>query len=1776
MLTSGLISLNVHEALAFDGTEICVHPDIFNTPGANQDPHGSALHTLSMGSNSKNSANNASHDDSTVPASSYRKLEVGDLIEVRIWDPNPIQMNNNKVNNSSAIPSTRVIANAASIIRRNPASSGPVTSVPQSVTPTDNNSVASGSVENNRRSPSKDNSELVNIEGVDPFSDEIADMKDKTTLSVVNSLQYSEHADEEQDSVGTRATTREQILNHMETVSTTSSRDNTRNDTPSSPSNSPKTSKQTMASLAFTDGTTHTPPPPTKTVVTSLNVPPGGRMPPVFPRARTSTADFPRTTAKPLVSGGGSTGTPTTTKPSRSILKSHHKREISDMTVETALGTLPSNPTGWSGQLPLAGNLGTGSEDLDDDFDVDDDIWTQISSTHNLRMSFVMKVTEKSLTSLKGSARTQVSILRRVADLYELSSYDMVTISKINEHDKALVLDTVSADFVVVTIKDQFISRGDMHVFQETLIGSWIYEGQRLLEPSRGFQAYVQEIRHSDKLARSGIVTEATTITFRSRSARIMWLVQMSSEMWDYASPFENNRPSSRCEIYFDRLIDILHQLFAKWKELDTTHSVTVIFFSRTFVGDSGSPFTNEKEFDEDFKRDIYGRQYEDHFRLVIEHENPSDWETFIVSVKEAFVRYPIEVQWNLKSGSQSRRPSSASQGNVLEAINVTLNLLQYHYLDRDLHRTGNSIVVISAGNGVFEVDKGLAGISYQRMMDNGIGSDMLSLGLPPLHTAPFFLYVNLYQDVDPENVDGSETFYEVPHWMNLSFASYDGDSDGLGRPRRKSEFTHESNAVKSNNLSVAPNGFLLPRPKEQIALQLNSSPLLRPKSFSVALNGTSSPKKPPHLTQERQLIAGRDFYDILEACRPRNIGALPSPLRALLDMQSSLVAEKEHDEVSAVDSDDDVSTPVEWGALESKPAATGDFLTINRRKISIGNESFESTSRAAPIVAPTKQEELDIHEKSSQSSSFASQISNHLLGASFDRSFLSPHGQIQRCPSLEFERTRHDDNNTISRENEEGEDDNFQNLRAMMKSRDALSLRVTVSPEIVPQAEPVISSAELSANRHGPKHRPMSGIGVFSGQRRTMASQGSGAPGGIGGALAQYRASSVSRTEAEKESAYLGQGASSGSLFSSTRIPRHFGESAPVGLSPLLLPPAPISGRRDVTAEASGSRFAVFNTEGSNIAVSSTYGPIVGSLTAIESRLNNGNTGKGSGSGSGSSGFNGLPSSPPTGSRMIVGNNRFASSSQRPQYRDTGSKGKSAYNSKRKKAFNPFRQQDEDEVLAKNSHNRRRWSHVFPAGELEFRRRTGPNWKSLTAPAILPTYVGYFPTQSEVDHAFTFSIHNITLKEFDKTFYTSNKDLLMEMVRQRLIQDYQLVPPSHVNASNLRRETLRDGLANRGYPHSSISDENSETMRQFLSMGHRLQVLTYDKGTDIIEVTRYDLKTAQSSQSNTVQYQYLCFCTETKQYNKVTQTFNKYNRPYIWNKVDRIICGDDDREMREGMRFRRIMFGLVPPKIDSDAAEQEYLDKFHRLLEYLNKLKEKDDSQTTDLNVKIVKKADKIDTETDQVSSTPGIARNSMERFYVDLRKNKRDALEWMEVVIDSTLDTSWSYRIMLHWLVASSGKVDNQIQLLQRRCTQYGLDLKPFPQITVSRNVFLNPFRAPEIFLVKDKERAGDIDRKLMDMDFIHDGVFYTDAKSILKCTKFDEFDLGNRRTSVLGRQFVHRSGTLFVRLLSDQHGHTMVVATGNYSYIAKDRQRQTAAQEAFNNLAKLMNKY
>jgi hypothetical protein len=101
--------------------------------------------------------------------------------------------------------------------------------------------------------------------------------------------------------------------------------------------------------------------------------------------------------------------------------------------------------------------------------------------------------------------------------------------------------------------------------------------------------------------------------------------------------------------------------------------------------------------------------------QVVLENATEVDKVAYLKLLKREFWAFPKNVGWNIDLSSpppgaaDGRRPvvavpSDAVSGNVIEAINTTLNMLDKHYIDRDLNRTGNSIVMISAGVGIFKV----------------------------------------------------------------------------------------------------------------------------------------------------------------------------------------------------------------------------------------------------------------------------------------------------------------------------------------------------------------------------------------------------------------------------------------------------------------------------------------------------------------------------------------------------------------------------------------------------------------------------------------------------------------------------------------------------------------------------------------------------------------------------------------------------------------------------------------------------------------------------------------------------------------------------------------------------------------------------------------------------------------------------------------------------------------------------------------------------------------
>lgn len=123
---------------------------------------------------------------------------------------------------------------------------------------------------------------------------------------------------------------------------------------------------------------------------------------------------------------------------------------------------------------------------------------------------------------------------------------------------------------------------------------------------------------------------------------------------------------------------------------------------------------------------------------------------------------------------------SHAHEGGILEAINMALSAFNKHYIDRDLQRTGLSIVIITAGTAHFNVEKNLLRLTQERMIDEGFGVDLVSLAKMPLHAVPLFKYQgtvtasgkdigidHLYTNDSPGRK--KESLYAIPHWIDSS-----------------------------------------------------------------------------------------------------------------------------------------------------------------------------------------------------------------------------------------------------------------------------------------------------------------------------------------------------------------------------------------------------------------------------------------------------------------------------------------------------------------------------------------------------------------------------------------------------------------------------------------------------------------------------------------------------------------------------------------------------------------------------------------------------------------------------------------------------------------------------------------------------------------------------------------------------------------------------------------------------------------------------------------------
>jgi DEP domain-containing protein 5 len=300
------------------------------------------------------------------------------------------------------------------------------------------------------------------------------------------------------------------------------------------------------------------------------------------------------------------------------------------------------------------------------------------------------------------------------------------------------------------------------------LAGRPVYKGQRILFMGT-IKATIKSLYVGGRKVSSAYFSTQTIPIFRSESARFVIFVQMSREMWDFDS-------EGTGEIMFNRVINgFLPELFKRWQRANARHLVSIVMFTRLeydrritadvmpFKSETGSLFDPSKSLPQRLK---------DFYRVVVSDMASGQWTIILNELKKEFRIFlkdvsiqKVEVSTNAPGFSSPQNaldqdqpepkeviagwPTTALRGNILEAINIASSQFSCDYIDRDLVRTGISVVVVTAGTGVFEVDAMALAKTTENLTNNGIGIDLVCLSKMPLHSAPLFKFRKPHNRLD-------------------------------------------------------------------------------------------------------------------------------------------------------------------------------------------------------------------------------------------------------------------------------------------------------------------------------------------------------------------------------------------------------------------------------------------------------------------------------------------------------------------------------------------------------------------------------------------------------------------------------------------------------------------------------------------------------------------------------------------------------------------------------------------------------------------------------------------------------------------------------------------------------------------------------------------------------------------------------------------------------------------------------------------------------------------
>ncbi|KAL5532853.1 IML1 [Sanghuangporus sanghuang] len=360
---------------------------------------------------------------------------------------------------------------------------------------------------------------------------------------------------------------------------------------------------------------------------------------------------------------------------------------------------------------------------------------------------FLFKV-KRSPEDAHFSNALQISVSKSIADAFGLRNHSTVNLTRVDSSK-------MHAEYIEIMFQDQYLGRSDMWRLGQQLHGQCVYLGQEINfvgSPA----GKIQSIYINGRKVSTGLITSLTKCIYRSLSAKITIFIQVCRELWEFAGDGER---------YTEKVVhSFLPALFRRWREADTNHIVTIVLISRVYylateVDYAAGPL----------RKDDDGRWYKDFFKVITDLEILQEWKPTLVSLKESFVAFQRDIllthhyhRATLMGayGSDFINPSEvklvgrisfAHEGPILEALNLALNPMETHYVDRSLSVTGAAIILITPGTGYYQVSKRLLRLTTLRLLDQGVGVDVVSLTKHPLHQSPIFSFKGYEPDTRTE-----------------------------------------------------------------------------------------------------------------------------------------------------------------------------------------------------------------------------------------------------------------------------------------------------------------------------------------------------------------------------------------------------------------------------------------------------------------------------------------------------------------------------------------------------------------------------------------------------------------------------------------------------------------------------------------------------------------------------------------------------------------------------------------------------------------------------------------------------------------------------------------------------------------------------------------------------------------------------------------------------------------------------------------------------------------